>query len=188
MCSAKHDKHAWTVLDDETVFDASPFVKVRKQRIRTDQGREVANYFKVDLVDFVICCARTGDGGIITLWQYKHGCGKYGLTFPAGVMEPGEDPETAIRRELLEETGYEARTLTPVGRFAVNGNQGCGWANVFFLDGCHKVAEANSGDLERTDICVMTEVDIETALRDGAISLLAHAAVWGLFRNAQRGV
>ncbi len=36
---------------------------------------------------------------------------------PAGGLDAGEDPEFAARRELREETGFAAATLTPLGRF-----------------------------------------------------------------------
>lgn len=39
------------------------------------------------------------------------------LELVAGVIEPGEDAETAIRREITEETGYQITTLTPVSTF-----------------------------------------------------------------------
>jgi len=35
--------------------------------------------------------------------------GEYVWTFPKGHLEPGETPEDAARREVLEETGYECR-------------------------------------------------------------------------------
>lgn len=177
----------WTILSDETVFDGAPYVSVRRQRIRTEQGREVPNYYKVELADYVICCPRTADGRIITLWQYKHGSGRYGLTFPAGIMEAGEEPEQAMRRELLEETGFAAQTAVPLGRYAVNGNQGCGWGHLFVLDGCRKVADPNAGDLEQMEIRVMEVDDVARAFQDGNVSILAHAAVWSLFRLSQCG-
>lgn len=36
---------------------------------------------------------------------------------PAGTLEPGEDPQVAAGRELEEETGYAAATISPIGRF-----------------------------------------------------------------------
>jgi ADP-ribose pyrophosphatase len=36
---------------------------------------------------------------------------------PAGTLEPGEPPHEAARRELLEETGYEAAVIRPLIRF-----------------------------------------------------------------------
>jgi ADP-ribose pyrophosphatase len=35
----------------------------------------------------------------------------------AGVLEPGETPEAAVRRETLEETGYEIASLEPIATF-----------------------------------------------------------------------
>lgn len=41
-----------------------------------------------------------------TLWE-----------LPAGTMEPPEAPSSCAARELVEETGYEAATIEPLGRF-----------------------------------------------------------------------
>jgi ADP-ribose pyrophosphatase len=38
----------------------------------------------------------------------------------AGMVEPGESPETAVRREILEETGYETRRLEHISTFFVS--------------------------------------------------------------------
>ena len=48
----------------------------------------------------------TDDGRMVFERQYRHGRGEVGYEIPAGVCEPGESPEQAARRELLEETGY----------------------------------------------------------------------------------
>lgn len=43
--------------------------------------------------------------------QYRYAQGRETLEFPAGKIDPGEDPETAAARELAEETGYKAGSL-----------------------------------------------------------------------------
>lgn len=65
------------------------------------------------------------DGGrVLLVRQYRYAAGQSIWELPAGTLngrEEGgrmiatEDPETCARRELIEETGYEAETLTPLG-------------------------------------------------------------------------
>jgi ADP-ribose pyrophosphatase len=40
--------------------------------------------------------------------QFRHALGRETLEFPAGRLDPGEDPQDCARRELAEETGYQA--------------------------------------------------------------------------------
>lgn len=43
---------------------------------------------------------------ILLIWRHRFITGKWGWEVPAGWVEPGEDAEQSIRREILEETGY----------------------------------------------------------------------------------
>lgn len=172
------DKRPWSIEDDQIVFDGSPFVQVRRQRVCTDTGRLVDNYYQVDLPDFAICCPITSDGRIITLWQYKHGARAWGLTFPAGQIAAQEDPEAAMRRELIEETGHDAGEAVFLGRYVCSGNQGAGWANLFLFRDCREVCEADSGDLETMELKLLSATEVDDAMAAGAISGLPHLAVW----------
>lgn len=53
---------------------------------------------------------------IILEKQYRHAIGKELLEVPAGTLEKGESPEQCAARELIEETGYSAGKLEPLGR------------------------------------------------------------------------
>lgn len=54
------------------------------------------------------------DGRIVLVRQYRYAAGKLLLEIPAGTLEEGEDPLECARRELIEETGYEASELTAI--------------------------------------------------------------------------
>jgi ADP-ribose pyrophosphatase len=49
------------------------------------------------------------------LRQYRYAIDQYILEAPAGTMEPGEEPLVTAHRELIEETGFSAKTIIPVG-------------------------------------------------------------------------
>ncbi|OPY40037.1 MAG: adenosine nucleotide hydrolase NudE [Methanoregulaceae archaeon PtaU1.Bin222] len=55
------------------------------------------------------------DGACYLIRQYRFVIGDYILEVPAGTLNPGEGPLDAARRELIEETGFQAETFIPRG-------------------------------------------------------------------------
>ena len=55
------------------------------------------------------------DGTVVLIRQYREAAGGYILEVPAGKLDPGEEPETCARREVIEEVGLAAGTLHPLG-------------------------------------------------------------------------
>jgi ADP-ribose pyrophosphatase len=52
------------------------------------------------------------DGNVLLVRQFRYAVGRALWEIPAGLMNPGETPRSAARRELAEETGYQAGRLT----------------------------------------------------------------------------
>jgi ADP-ribose pyrophosphatase len=62
------------------------------------------------------------DGRVLLVRQYRHAAGEILLELPAGTLDRAEDgaieePASAARRELMEETGYSAADWQLLGRF-----------------------------------------------------------------------
>lgn len=55
---------------------------------------------------------------ILMVHQFRYALGRETLEIPAGKLEPGEEPLTGIRRELMEETGYGAGRIEFLGTYA----------------------------------------------------------------------
>ena len=61
--------------------------------------------------------AVTDEGKVVMVRQYRYAMGRVVLEVPAGKIDPGEnDPEQTMIRELKEETGYEAKEVTYLGK------------------------------------------------------------------------
>jgi len=58
------------------------------------------------------------DEHLLMVRQFRYALGKETLEIPAGKMDQGEKPEECARRELLEETGFEAESMQPVLTYA----------------------------------------------------------------------
>jgi len=65
----------------------------------------------------VVVIPRLPDGRLILVRQYRHPVQETLWELVAGGIEPGESPSQAAKRELLEEAGYEAKTLKPLLEF-----------------------------------------------------------------------
>jgi ADP-ribose pyrophosphatase len=57
------------------------------------------------------------DPEVLLIRQYRHAAGQFLLELPAGRIEPGEKLMPAAKRELLEETGYRAKSWTKLVRY-----------------------------------------------------------------------
>lgn len=55
------------------------------------------------------------DRQVVLVRQFRYAVGQVSLEIPAGTLEPGEDPWICARRELEEETGYQAARWEQLG-------------------------------------------------------------------------
>ena len=117
MKDAITEKGKWKVLKSEYLF-RRPWLTVRKDCVELPDGRQNPEFYVLEYPDWVNVIALTDDGKFIFERQYRHGLGKTCYEIPAGVIEPGESPMEAAKRELMEETGYLAERMAYLGPIA----------------------------------------------------------------------
>jgi ADP-ribose pyrophosphatase len=54
------------------------------------------------------------DGNVVLVKQHRHAVNDYLWEIPAGTLEPHEEPVACAARELIEETGYEAKDFDKI--------------------------------------------------------------------------
>jgi len=96
------------VIESRTVYRGRT-INLRVERVEVN-GKEVIREVVEHRGASVIVPVRE-DGKLVLVRQYRRAVDEVLLEFPAGTLEPGEDPESCARRELLEETGHEVLNI-----------------------------------------------------------------------------
>ena len=89
-------------------------LRVRRERHVLPDGRRVSvDAVRAPAVAYIL--PLLDDGRVVLIRQYRPIVGAEIWELPAGTIEAGESPEACARRELIEEAGYEAGRLDPLG-------------------------------------------------------------------------
>ncbi len=113
-------------MDDDLRFEtlssttelSTPIFDIQRRLSRGPGGKE-SNFVLVDAPRWANVAAVVSDGGrdcFLMVRQYRHGLGRVVWEFPGGMVDKGEDEALAAARELEEETGYRASSITLAGR------------------------------------------------------------------------
>jgi len=105
----------WTLRESVTEYE-TPWYTGGYDRLEQPDGSE-KNYYWADLPDAVVVVA-LDDDDVVMVSQYRPVIDAHCLELVAGIVED-ESYEAAARRELREETGYDAESVTLVEEFAV---------------------------------------------------------------------
>ena len=93
-------------IESEPVYDGH-FLNVNRDTVRLPNGKEaVREYFNHP--GAVVILPVFDDGNVLLERQFRYPLDRVFIEFPAGKIDPGEDPLVCAKRELQEETGYTA--------------------------------------------------------------------------------
>lgn len=114
----------WKTLSRQVVYNQGKFLRVETHTIELPDGEVIPDWPWVIAPDAVNVIAQTIEGKIICFRQTKYAVDGLTLAPVGGMLEPGEEPLAAARRELLEETGYEAPQWDSLGGYALEESAG----------------------------------------------------------------
>ncbi len=181
MDNAISEEGKWKIISSEYLF-RRPWLTVRHDKVELPDGRINPEFYIMEYPDWVNVIAITDDGKFVMEKQYRHGLGKTCYEIPAGVIESGETPLDAAKRELAEETGFSGGEWREIMTVSGNCSTTDNLTHCFLAKGVRKTGNQHLDSTEDITVCLMDENDVRDLLVCDQIkqSLMA-APLWKYF-------
>lgn len=164
----------WAISQERQIIN-HPYVQLVYQSVELPGGRTIPDWPIIKTRDYVNAIVLNGQGQVMILEGYKHGLGRSSWQVLGGYLEPGENPLEAVKRELLEETGYHSDEWLFLGSHVVDANRFVGQGHFFLARNARQIAEPTYDDLEQISLRWETPQEVRQALFDGRVAILSYA-------------
>ena len=163
----------FTILTKEYISNHQYFT-ARKDSYKTPTGKIVNPYFVVELPECVLAVAITKEKKVLLIEQYRHGIQQQSIEFPGGFIDNGETPETAIVRELQEETGYTFTGYHYLGKTYSNPGVLTNATHLFVATGGEKTGEQSLDANEEITIMLKSLEEVKTMVKSYELKQSMH--------------
>ena len=165
---------SWKTLSSEYLFRDTWFT-LRSDTCETKDGRIIKPYYVYEFPTWVIAVALTSDGKFILERQYRHALGVTTMELPGGCVDPTDQTlEAALRRELLEETGYSFSSVEYLGKTSANPSTNNNWAHFFLATGGQKQQEQHLDFNEEIEVFLFSPEELKQLLQNNGIIQSMH--------------
>lgn len=177
------DIEKWQKLSTRYLVEEK-WATLRVDTCKLQTGVVKDDYFVLEYPDWVNAVALTRDNKIIMVRQYRHAGDIISLEVPGGVIDDGEDPETAVKRELLEETGYSFDHSELIATLYPNPATANNRTYTYLLTGGVKTHGQDLDEHEILNVEEYTVEEVKEFLKENKIDQALHTAAlfYGLMK------
>lgn len=170
----------WETLSSHYIIKR-PWLTARRDEVKLPNGTVYPEYYVLEYPDWINVVARTKDGKYVMVRQYRHGIREVVNELCAGVIEKGEEPEVAARRELLEETGFGGGNWSLIATLSANASAMNNTTYCFLATDVEKVAAQHLDETEDLITLLLSRDELLAMMDNGTPKqALMAAPLWKL--------
>lgn len=157
---------------------------LRVDTCKLQNGAIKDDYYVLEYPNWVNAIALTEENKLILVRQYRFAADIVSLEVPGGVIDDGEMPETAIVRELQEETGYSFESCELIATLYPNPATSTNKTFTYLLKGGKKTHEQHLDEHEILNVEEYTIDEVKDLLKNNQIDQALHVAAlhYGLMK------
>lgn len=163
----------WQCRGSERVFQCRVFNVRKDENCSLVTGRS-QDCFIIEAAHWVNVIAITPANEVVIVKQYRYGSKEITIEIPGGLIDAGEQPEAAARRELLEETGYRSDHWQLLGVNEPNPAIQNNYCYTYLADQAYRVSDQQLDHNEEIELELIPFTAIPDLIISGAIK---HALV-----------
>ena len=156
----------WKILSSEYLIER-PWLTARCDCVQLPDGRIMDEYYVLEYPDWINIIAIDKEGCMLLVRQYRNGLGRTNFELVAGVLEKDEDPLTAAKRELLEETGYSGGEWHELMQLSANSSTMTNITHCFVATGVEKIADQHLDATEDIEVYSFTQEEVKSMVYRG---------------------
>ncbi len=169
------DPRPWEVLDSEYLHRKA-WLTLRRDRVRLPGGGVIPEYYVNEYPPWTNVVAVTADRKVVLVRQYRYALGAVHFELPGGVVDPGEEPAAAARRELLEETGFGGGRWEPFLTLSANPALQTNLTHTFLAIGVGPLRPPEAHPTEELTVHVVPVAEVRRIVLSGGVVQALHAA------------
>lgn len=160
-------------------------INLRVDTIEVSDGNNVRREV-VEHPGAVVLVPIDADGRVLWIRQYRYAVDRELLELPAGTLERDEAPEACAKRELAEETGFEAGDLEKLGTFYTAPGFCTEFMHAYAATGLRRASGHHADEDEEIEVEPLTIDESLSRIQAGDVVDAKSLAAFFLYQRAKK--